>query len=325
VRLTNTKRILSLTHEQDVDGLFSSAILKNAFPDTLVFLTNYGHKNVERTAAAIKFNVARSRKNGTIVISDLGADDVQDIKPIEDAANNARNYGWDFLWLDHHVWSEKIKRRVESFASLILPNDKMKCTAELVYEKFANNRRTCEKIAKFAHIVDFRLQEVHKLPPLPELITYYRSMPNPYPKLQSIVNKASKGIFWDDDLQQDFDQYVPVRESALSAAMKSLTIYDICNHKVAITESPRIISKSILSEKIFVEKPEVNLVILFAPDGKVSIRRNPGSDIKCDVIGQRLNGGGHNYAAAGLIKNSSNESLKIGQVAQELETILRNL
>lgn len=323
--MTNTKRILSLTHEQDVDGLFSSAILKNAFPDTLVFLTNYGHKNMQRAATIIKFNVSRSRKNGTIVITDLGIDDIEDIKPIEDAAVDARNYGWDFVWLDHHVWSEEIKNRVQSFASLILSKDEMKCTAELVYETFAKNRRTCEKIAKFAHIVDFRLSEVHKLPPLPELISYYRSLTNPYPKLQSIVNKASKGIFWDDDLQEDFEHlYLPIRESAISSAIKSLTICDIHNHKVAITESPRILSKSILSEKIFLEKPEVSLVILFAPDGKVSIRRKPGSDIKCDVIGRRLDGGGHSYAAAGIIKNS-NESLKIGQVSQAIEAILKDL
>lgn len=323
--MTNTKRILSLTHEQDVDGLFSSAILKNAFPDTLVFLTNYGHKNMQRAATIIKFNVSRSRKNGTIVITDLGIDDIEDIKPIEDAAVDARNYGWDFVWLDHHVWSEEIKKRAQSFASLILSKDEMKCTAELVYETFAKNRRTCEKIAKFAHIVDFRLSEVHKLPPLPELISYYRSLTNPYPKLQSIVNKASKGVFWDDDLQEDFEHlYLPIRESTIAAAMKSLTIRDIYNHKVAITESPRIISKSILSEKIFLEKPEVSLVILFAPDGKVSIRRKPGSDIKCDVIGRRLDGGGHSYAAAGIIKNS-NESLKIGQVSQAIEAILKDL
>jgi uncharacterized protein len=323
--MTNTKRILSLTHEQDVDGLFSSAILKNAFPDTLVFLTNYGHKNMQRAATIIKFNVSRSRKNGTIVITDLGIDDIEDIKPIEDAAVDARNYGWEFVWLDHHVWSEEIKNRVKSFASLILSKDEMKCTAELVHETFAKNRRTCEKIAKFAHIVDFRLSEVHKLPPLPELISYYRSLTNPYPKLQSIVNKASKGIFWDDDLQEDFEHlYLPIRESAISSAIKSLTICDIHNHKVAITESPRILSKSILSEKIFLEKPEVSLVILFAPDGKVSIRRKPGSDIKCDVIGRRLDGGGHSYAAAGIIKNS-NESLKIGQVSQAIEAILKDL
>jgi c-di-AMP phosphodiesterase-like protein len=126
-------------------------------------------------------------------------------------------------------------------------------------------------------------------------------------------------------LQEDFEHlYLPIRESTIFAAMKSLTICDIHNHKVAITESPRIISKSILSEKIFLEKPEVSLVILFAPDGKVSIRRKPGSDIKCDVIGRRLDGGGHSYAAAGIIKNN-NESLKIGQVSQAIEAILKDL
>ena len=323
--MTNNKRILSLTHEQDVDGLFSAAILKNTFPDTLVFLTNYGHKNMQRAATIIKSNVARSSKKGTIIISDLGIDGAQHIDLIKDAAIEARNYGWDFVWIDHHVWSEEIKKKVGSFASLILPCNDMKCTAELVYEKFAKNRRTCERIAKFAHTVDFRLPAVDRLPPLSELISYYRSLPNSYQKLQSIVNKASKGIFWDDDLQEDFEyHYLPIKGSALTSAMKSLKIYDIYNHKVAITESPRIISKSILSEKIFIEKPEISLIILFAPDGKVSIRKNSRSDIKCDVIGRRLNGGGHDYAAAGIIKNNG-ENLKIGQVAQAIETILKDI
>ena len=39
INTTTKERILSITHEQDVDGLFCGAILKNAFPDTLVFLT----------------------------------------------------------------------------------------------------------------------------------------------------------------------------------------------------------------------------------------------------------------------------------------------
>ena len=58
------ERILSITHEQDVDGLFCGAILKNAFPDTLVFLKNHGHENMKKLADVIKFNVNRSSKNG---------------------------------------------------------------------------------------------------------------------------------------------------------------------------------------------------------------------------------------------------------------------
>jgi oligoribonuclease NrnB/cAMP/cGMP phosphodiesterase (DHH superfamily) len=48
------KRILSITHGQDVDGLFCGAILKNAFPDTFIFLTNYGYENMLRVADIIK-------------------------------------------------------------------------------------------------------------------------------------------------------------------------------------------------------------------------------------------------------------------------------
>jgi oligoribonuclease NrnB/cAMP/cGMP phosphodiesterase (DHH superfamily) len=114
--MTSNKRILSLTHEQDVDGLFSAAILKNTFPDTLVFLTNYGHKNMQRAATIIKSNVARSSKKGTIIISDLGIDGAQHIDLMKDAAIEARNYGWDFVWIDHHVWSEEIKKKVGSFS-----------------------------------------------------------------------------------------------------------------------------------------------------------------------------------------------------------------
>jgi len=39
VKTTTTKiRILCITHEQDVDGLFCGANMNKAFPDTLVFL-----------------------------------------------------------------------------------------------------------------------------------------------------------------------------------------------------------------------------------------------------------------------------------------------
>ena len=61
-------------------------------------------------------------------------------------------------------------------------------------------------MATFAHIFDFRLPEVRTLPPLQEVITFYRSLPESYNKLQLIIKKASKGIFWDEELQQDYEE-----------------------------------------------------------------------------------------------------------------------
>jgi len=177
------------------------------------------------------------------------------------------------------------------------------------------------------HIVDFRLPEITTLPPLPEIITFYRSLPDNYRKLQSIIKKASKGIFWDEELQQEYqEKYLPLKESAMSSAMKSLSIHHIQGLVVAITEAPRILSKGLLADKIFQERPNVILVVLYAQDGKVSIRRGAGTDIRCDLIACRLNGGGHSYAAAGVIKGNGEAATTIltaSRVVQELQNALK--
>ena len=104
------KRILSITHEQDVDGLFCGAILKNAFPDTLVFLTNYGYENMLTVADIIKFNVARSSKSGTIVFSDLAVNSHTDVEPLEDVAIQLKSYDMhmDTIKTYDTVYTEKI-------------------------------------------------------------------------------------------------------------------------------------------------------------------------------------------------------------------------
>ncbi|HZA07681.1 MAG TPA: hypothetical protein VE619_08260, partial [Nitrososphaeraceae archaeon] len=261
----------------------------------------------------------------------LNNNNLEDIKSIEEAANQSRKNGWKLVWLDHHGWQEEIRKRVESFATLILSEDlEQKCASELVVENFDLNKRTaCERIAKFAHIVDFRLPEISTLPPLPEIITFYRSLPDSYKKLQLIIKKASKGIFWDEELQQEYeDKYLPLKGSAMSSAMKSLSIHNIQNLVVAITESPRILSKSLLAEKIFKERTNVTLVVLYARDGKVSIRRRDGTDIRCDLIAYRLNGGGHSYAAAGVVKSNGEAATTIltaSRVVQELQNALKDV
>ena len=335
INTTATKpRILSITHEQDVDGLFCGAILKNAFPDTFIFLTNYGSENIKKIADVIKFNVSRSSKSGTIVISDLALNNnnLEDIKSIEEAANQSKRNRWNLVWLDHHSWQEEVRRRVESFATLILSEDReQKCASELIVKNFDLKKRTaCQRMAEFAHIVDFRLAEISNLPPLPEIITFYRSLPDKYRKLQLIIKKASKGIFWDEELQQEYEKmYLPLKESAMSSAMKSLSIYNIEGLVIAITEAPRILSKSLLAEKIFQDRGNVTLVVLYARDGKVSIRRRARTDIRCDLIAYRLNGGGHSYAAAGVIKSNGEEAtttiLTASKVVQELQNALKDI
>lgn len=332
--MNKTTRIFSITHEQDVDGLFCAAILKNAFRNTLVFLTNHGHQNAKKVAEVLEKNVAKSKKPGTIVFSDLSINSTEDVNEIEESSVKAKEYGWDLIWLDHHYWNEEIKSRVRSFANLILsPEHEQRCAAELVYQQFAKDRTACRRMAEFAHIVDFRLPGIQKLSPLPEIISYYRSIPDKYSKLQQLVENVSRGVFWDEDLQDEYDsKYLPLREAAFSSAFESLTSHKIRNYIIAIAESPKVLAKSILAEKIFTEKPEAVIVVLFSRDGKISIRRKPNTNIRCDLIASKLEGGGHSYAAGAIIRRKNNEAhddnenndrgIQTKEVVQALETVI---
>ena len=319
-------RIFSITHEQDVDGLFCGAILKNAFRNTLVFLTNHGHQNMKKVADVLATNVTRSKKPGVIIFSDLSINNLEDVETIEKSSSKAKEYGWDIVWLDHHYWNEEIKKRVQSFSKLILsPEHEQKCAAELVCQQFAKDRTACKRMAEFAHIVDFRLPGIHDLPPLPEIITYYRSMPDAYSKLQQLIEKASGGIFWDEDLQEEYDnKYLLLKEEALGSALKSLSLHNIGNYIIAIAESPKVIAKSILAEKMFVEKPEAVMAVLFSPDRKISVRRKPGTNIRCDIIASKLNGGGHSYAAGATITRKNGINIQTTDVVQSLQSVIES-
>lgn len=322
-------RVLSITHQQDVDGLFCGAILKNAFPDTLVHLTNYGYNNMLQVSKTIEDSVSKSKKKGIVIISDLSIDDLKDVEPIEIAAGKAKESGWRFLWFDHHYWNEDIRKKVESFATLILAKDEeQKCASELICQALNIKRSACLRMAKLAHNVDFGLNEIKNPPPLPEIIRYYLTLPNAHKKLHSIVKKASKGVFWDDELQEVYERkYLPLKEASMEKAIGSLVIQNMHSYKVAIVESPQVLPKSVVAERIFELQKDVDLAILFAPDGKLSIRRKPNSDIKCDLIALRLNGGGHSYAADGIIKPliDEGENTKVGieDVIEELQKALK--
>jgi oligoribonuclease NrnB/cAMP/cGMP phosphodiesterase (DHH superfamily) len=322
-------RVLSITHQQDVDGLFCGAILKNAFPDTLVHLTNYGYSNMVQASKTIENSVSKSKKRGIIIISDLSVDDIKDVEPIEAAAWKAKESGWYFLWIDHHFWNENIRKKVESFATLILSKEEeKKCASELICQTLHIKRTACQRMAKLAHDIDFGLNEITNPPPLPEIIRYYLTLPNAHKKLHAIVKKASKGVFWDDELQEVYEsKYLPLKESAMKNAMDSLVIQNLQKYKVAIVESPQVLPKSIIAQRIFELHKDADLAILFAPDGKLSIRRKPDSDIKCDLIAQRLHGGGHSYAAGGIIKPLVDEGVnpKVGteDVIEELQKALK--
>ena len=234
-------------------------------------------------------------------------DNREEASVIKTAGTEARNRGWNFIWIDHHTWKPEIKDLIQSFSTLVLSKEKeQKCASELVCNTLGIKRTACIRMAKFAHMSDFRLPEIKNMPPLPEMVRYYSTFPDHHRKLHSIINKASKGIFWDDVLQEEYEsKYLPLKDLAIKEALDSIMVTFIHKYKVGVLESPKILSKGLLSEIVYKSYDDLDIVFLFSPDGKVSVRRKSGSEIRCDLIAQKLNGGGHSYAAAGIIMPST--------------------
>ncbi|MDH4214175.1 MAG: DHH family phosphoesterase, partial [Candidatus Thorarchaeota archaeon] len=117
VESAEVKRInslLSISHDKDVDGLNSAAIVwRYAMSKGLQFsvnLTDYG-------AFEQVFSGVASRRETLIVITDLGMDETTQEVVIK-GLSRAISQGCRVVWLDHHQWSEKSIKAI-----LSLPNN----------------------------------------------------------------------------------------------------------------------------------------------------------------------------------------------------------
>lgn len=322
-------KTIFVTHESDVDGIFSAAIGLIRFPHSKVLFTTYGKENFSSIFEIIYNEVILSTENGQLVVSDLGLND-STIDSVAELLNFLKSNQWSVIWIDHHPWSDEAKRTIKEEQShrLILDNSGTLCASELVYREFLPGNFIAEKLAKIAHTTDF-LTNDQQIPPLPELITYYKTLPQFYQKINNMAKKISQGILWDIEMQSEYNNYCNIRDIEKEKILKDIKIIENniknnynTNNKITIAIVPLspYLQVSIFSQEVF-DKTHADVVFFFDKTGKVSIRRN-NNKIKCNNIAKNLDeGGGHAYAAGGRLKSNPSN---IEQVLQELKNALNN-
>lgn len=138
----NSEYVLIFSHEQDVDGLLSAAVLKMAYTDSKVVLTNYGFdKMVAIRDKVISFterhrerqqqqpnltleleqdsNRTKTEGKATIIIADIGVNE-DSHKPIYEALSISMQEGISNIWIDHHPWPEEMKEKFSNVCELVL-------------------------------------------------------------------------------------------------------------------------------------------------------------------------------------------------------------
>jgi uncharacterized protein len=262
--------------------------------------------------------ITYSKERGIFIISDLGINDslIDICKQIFSDSNKS---GWRIIWVDHHPASEKAIEAIKPFIELAIDSSGEKCAADLMYETFLPGHEQAAKLASLAHTMDFFTKDQY-LTPTSELIRYYHNFPDLYKRLTNLAQKSAAGVLWDIEMQNHYNEYVQLRETAKKQVLSTMRIKQVKDIKVAFVQSSPFIQTSLFSEEIF-QRTQADLAVFYSSEGKVSIRRN-NERISCNDISANLQeGGGHKFAAGGIFRSNPTD---VEATIQELEMAILN-
>ncbi|HXX98958.1 MAG TPA: DHH family phosphoesterase, partial [Candidatus Bathyarchaeia archaeon] len=145
-------KVIIFSHESDLDGLFSAAIILIRYPQARIVFLNYGAESFMKMRGFIESATRSSKEQGIIIVSDLGLNsDTSLIDTCRETFSMAKKNNWNIVWIDHHPWPEVAIESIEPFVDLVLDSTGTKCAAELIYEKFLSGNLLAETLASLAH------------------------------------------------------------------------------------------------------------------------------------------------------------------------------
>ena len=295
------KNVVIISHDSDLDGIFSASIGLIRYPQARTYFIDYGAENFRKIGKFIDSDHEFSDDKGLIIISDLGLNEnVTDT--CKSIFNEAKAKDWKIIWVDHHPWSQHSVDSIKPFAEIVLDNSGRKCAAELMYETFLPGHRIAANLASIAHTMDFFTKDQY-LTPISELIRYYQNFDDLSMRLSNLALKSSLGILWDIEMQGEYNNYVLLREKAKEQVLSTMRVLNVKDLKVAFIHSSPYLQTSLFSEEVF-QRTHADVAMFYSKEGKVSIRRNT-ERISCKEIAEALpEGGGHKFAAGAIFHSN---------------------
>jgi len=218
--------IVSLSHEHDLDGLGSQAIIQRYFT---LSSENHNSKMVYYFAdytdfvKKIKTILSTEPIPSRLIISDIGFN--ESFKEIFTIFKKVKNGGCKILWFDHHIVDESIKEELKSLIHLYV-NDTEKCAAEIVKENYMKDDPIASKIAEFARDTDFRTNK-HKLASkFQSIISYNRGAQNDQNK-HKIVRLLSQGDFHNPWFKEQLTSLKKWLDDESASALKHAKVFPV--------------------------------------------------------------------------------------------------
>lgn len=186
--------IVSLTHEHDLDGLGSQAIIQRYFnlkteiqnSEITYFFADYTNF-VKKIIMILSAEPTPSQ----LIISDLGFN--ESFKEVFPLFKEAKSKGCTISWFDHHLVDPSIKEEIKNLIHIYI-NDPEKCAAEIVKDYYLKDDIVASKIAEYARDTDFRIDKNKESSEIQSIIDFNRGTQNDQNK-HEMVRLLSRGDF----------------------------------------------------------------------------------------------------------------------------------
>ena len=186
--------IVSITHEHDLDGIGSQAIIKRHFDLSSEILKAefiYTFATYVDFVEKIQVILDSDKIPTQLIISDIGFNDSFEV--LFSYLETAKTRGCKISWFDHHIVDDWIKNKLRSLIHTYI-NDPERCAAEIVKDYYLPNDNISNNIAKFARDTDFRTQLFEIASNFQSIISFNRGAHNDHNK-HRVVKLLSQGDF----------------------------------------------------------------------------------------------------------------------------------
>lgn len=296
--------VASLTHEVDLDGLGSQAIIRRYFQtkrdvhseNIKLFYAHYTNfkKRVKK--------ILDTFKPDFFIITDIGFnEDFTEIFPFfKDSIKN----GCKLYWFDHHLVDKEYAKELMELIELYY-NDFQKCSAEIVKDFYLPNDNIAKKIAAFAHDTDFGKNEFNKASQIQSIISFNRGKKGNIHK-KKIVDLLSKGDFENPWFSYQLKKLKKWEKEELCTARINKRVIEIENFGNAVLSYANIGAGKIAK---FLKKNYPEQKAYLGIDSRYSELVLYSNYINCREIAKKFSGGGHKDRAGfkyeNIIENSS--------------------
>jgi len=234
-----------------------------------------------------------------IFIADFPPDQVQQLEPTlkEISTHNRIAY-----WNSSQKTSARAKEIVSKYARKTDFSEK--CSAELAMTTLLPQDSVAREIAAIAHDYTSWLRKDARSQQLNDII-------NAGFDKKELADMLSRGVFSSPRFSGILNTYSEKKKQALNALMGSLLIKKYLTHSFGYVLADNHIPSAEAGEYLLSKHSGIDVAVLLYRDGRIIIRKRDSIPVDASQIARNFRGGGHSYAAGGIIpemKSITNDS-----------------